>query len=833
MRRFFLILGALSLGIQWSVAQPIRKSSYETMLEVAQEQYQLGDYYNAIEWYEKAFEEKGDRELLPRIAELHYLLRDYVRAERAYARILRRDNEGLMDSLRYYYGRCLKMNGKYPEAIEQFGAFIRTATNPTLKKLAENERQGAELGIEIGETTKGVTVENAGRGINSPFSEYAPVLYRGGQQLYFAGFDTKDVILLSDEAEDYHAKIYVASKEDLEWDDAQPLDNKINRPGVHSTHVSFTPDGKKMFLTRAILNGSSLVNQSKIYFSESSGDGWTAAQEVQGVNGDYLAKHPISGELFGREVLFFTSDMDGGFGGFDIYYSTLLNDGTYDDPVNLGPTINTPGDEFTPYYRDGTLYFSSDGHPGIGGADIFYSTWDGSQWSDPLNMGNGFNSSLDDRYFTLDEEGYAGFLISNRPGGRSAHGRTCCDDIYVIDIAKMYADLIAGLFDENKAVLKGGKITVYELVENNPLVKESKTNENGNRFDFGLDLEMPYRVIAEMEGYYPDTFEFNTVGLTESQTFQHLFYLKQKPVPPKEPEYDTITIEEAIVLENILYKFDDDRIQEEAESDLQVVFDLMTEYPEMKIELSSHTDYRGPDNYNQDLSQRRAESARRWLVRNGISRERIEATGYGESNPKLIDSRLAPKYPDFEQGTVLTPGYIDSLTTEDLQELAHEINRRTEFKILEGPTSIIIKRTSLRKAFPEKGMLDTIPPIHYLSSLYGKKNLKGVPIMDFDERIIPFGKVKRGEKRSHTYYFTNRGDTPLTISMVSACDCTTTNWSGKPVPPGGRGKIEVIFDSTSKDKGETIDIDIILDNVEPGSGNPIFEAIQYTFEIEQ
>ena len=823
---FFLVFGLNG--------QPIKKSSYQTMLEVAEEQYLLGDYYNSLDWYEKAFEEKGDEKLLPRIAELHYLLRDYVRAERSYARLLRRDNEGLLDSLRFNYGRCLKINGKYPEAMDEFTAFINKASDEKMKQLAINERLGCELALELGESTKGVTVETMGRKINSPFSEYSPALARGGEVLYFAGFEAKDVILLDDQADDYFAKIYTTFKEDDDWSDPEPMDNKINRPGVHSTHVSFSEDGRRMFLTRAILNGSSLVNQSRIYFSEESGGGWTAAQEVKGINGTYLNKHPAQGELFGREVLFFVSDMEGGYGGMDIYYATYEGNGMYSSPVNLGAVINTAGDEETPYYRDGTLYFSSSGHPGLGGADIFYSTWDGALWSTPTNMGNGFNTSYDDRYFTLDEEGYKGFLMSNRTGGRSAHGRTCCDDMYYFEIAKLYAELVVGVFDSKKAVLKGATVTVAEFQNEVERNQETKTNTSGNRFDFGSKLDMSYRVIASAEGYFPDTMQFNTVGLTESKTFQHLFYLKPIPVVVKEPEFDTISIEEAIVLENILYDFDDDRIKESAEADLKVVLELMQQYPDMKIELSSHTDYRGNDRYNEDLSQRRAESARRWLMRNGVLRERIEAMGYGESKPKEIDSRLAPKYPQFEQGIVLTPGFIDSLGDEEIKELAHSINRRTEFKILEGPTTIIIKRESLIKSTGSKGslpILDTIPVIHYLSSLYGKTGLKGVPIMQFEERMVNFGKVKRGEKRSHTYHFTNLGDVPLVISMVSACECTQAEWPRTPIAPGKTGKIEVTFDSTSKSKAETIDIDIILDNVEPKSGNPIFEAIQYKFEI--
>ena len=285
----------------------------------------------------------------------------------------------------------------------------------------------------------------------------------------------------------------------------------------------------------------------------------------------------------------------------------------YGDPVNLGPTINTADDEVTPWWHDGTLYFSSKGHPGIGGHDIFYSLWNGSEWAAPVNMGKTYNRGVDDISFRLDKEGYNGYLVSNRPEGRSVKSKTCCDDIYSFSIARLYADLVVGLFDENRKPLLEGTVTLIPMIEDAD--RDSKVAGRANRFDFGLDLDVPYMVVASKEGYFPDSMTFNTNGLEESKTFQHRFYLKEKE---KEPEFITVVTKEPIRLENILYDFDDDRIRDEAETDLNVLKELMDEYPELKIELRSHTDARGKVAYNNDLSQRRAESARRWLIRNGI-----------------------------------------------------------------------------------------------------------------------------------------------------------------------------------------------------------------------
>lgn len=832
------------LGLSFSCwAQPISKPKYEELVAFAQELFEKKDYFNALEKFQEAYDDKNEQELILPIAKLHFLLRDYDKAERWYSRLLDKDKEGKYAENRFEYGRALKMNGVYDEAIPQLERFVNETTNDSLRQLAQIEIAGAQLALELPKNSSSVEISNLGKEVNTSFSEYSPAIGRGGNELYFAAFDTKGVIVIDDPGNDkIYSKIYQVSKKEDGWDKPKLLDPKINRPGVHNSYVSISPDGNTMFITRAVLRGNELEH-SKIYYCVGGEGAWGAANEVQGVNGDYLAKDPVAGELFGKEVLFFAANIPGGYGGFDIYYATRTGEGTYSDPVNLGNVINTIGDDETPFYFNGTLYFSSTGHPSLGGFDIFYSAWNGTTWSDPANMGAGFNTSVDDHYFYLSEDGYKGFLTSNRgeDGGRSTHGKTCCDDIYAFEIAKLYADLVAGVFDEKKQVIKGATVELVKMQNNVRGLPEAKTNPNGNRFDFGLELENAYMVIARKDGYFPDSVAFNTVGITESKTIQQLFFLKAKPVPIPEPEYDTISIEEAIVLENILYDYDDDRIKLEAETDLQVVYELMTEYPDMKIELSSHTDNRGNNDYNEDLSQRRAESARRWLVRKGIVRERIEAEGYGENAPKAVSKKFATIYSFLKEGDLLTQSYIDSLSNEEEKEAAHSINRRTEFKIIEGPTSITIKRTRLKKnetkpaprrnALPRASVSGDTLKIDKLSSLYGKKSLKGVPVMQFKERTIDFGKVPKGEKRYHIYEFVNKGDTDLVISTHVACECTTVDYSTRPVKPGQKGEIDVTFDSTEKDGEELIEFELILENTIPGSDEPIIEKLQYKFIV--
>ncbi|GAB4257689.1 MAG: OmpA family protein [Saprospiraceae bacterium] len=864
MKKLLLILALGVYGLTLT-AQPLNRPTYASMIQTAEEQMEKKDYYRALEWYEKAYEESRDPELAIILADLNYMLRDYRDASRWYSRALRpsRRNKKAEEwqEKRFEYARSLKMEEQYDEAIEEFDKFIRTTTDPVKKELAEQEKVGCEF-ARVAQPVENLTVSNAGKNVNTKISEYSPYLSPDNSELYYSSLNSDEVIELDEDTEDYHAKIYKSARTEKGWAKGEALDDKVNRPGFFNVNVKLSPDGKRMFFNRETIEGNVLV-ESKIYVSEKTGSGWSAAKELESVNGDYIAKSPAVGELFGKEVLFFVSDMDGGYGGYDIYYATYKGGGQYGDPVNLGPQINTVGDEETPFYREGILYFSSTGHPGIGGYDIFMSTWDGTRWSKPVNMGKGYNSSVDDLYFMLDKEGYTGVLASNRPaeGARSLKGKTCCNDIYNISLKKIEAALVAKILDlDTKEPLVGGTVELYESKDGEMVLVDSKTNKAGNGFDWPLELDKAYMIVGSADNYEKDTVSFNTIGLLDSKVYEEVLELK--------PGKKTITIrrEEPFVLQNIYYDFDDDKILPDAERDLQVILELMNEYPDMVIELSSHTDSRGTEAYNRNLSQRRAESARRWLVAKGVERRRIQAKGYGESQPKVVDERVKERFPFLNVGDTLTEEYINSLLPDTAKfEAAHQVNRRTEFKIIDGPTSITIEEERLiqignrkvdekikeevkpggKKENNEKPGGNSVkeapidlelsrqqrPPIHQLSSLYGKKDLSGLPIMHFEERVHDFGTVKKGEVKTHVFTFTNLGEVPLAIDIATSCDCTTLDYSTSEVKPGESGKIKVTFDSGKKDEDETVDVDIYLKNIDPEIGAPIFERVQYTYHL--
>lgn len=840
---FFLLLSG-SVGL---LAQPLAGSSNEEQLLAAADSARIT--YNwtvALDNYKELRDKTDEDQYLALIGEMNYKLRDVAATLRTYKQVFRKIEvaDTSFNIHRFYYGRTLKMDEQYDEAITYLDAFLLHNEDPILEQLAKMEIEGARSYQNAPRETGEVALEILGRNVNSLWSEYSPVLSPDGETLYFATVNATTSVEFTDaNDDDTFLRILSAERdEDGEFDKAKPLGREVNRPGVHSANPSLSADGRRLYFNR-ILMESNKPAEAKIYVSDVDDTGWKSGNPVAGINSDdYLALQPATGELFGEEVLFFVSDMDGGFGGYDIYYATYQGDGRYTSPVNLGEKINTIGDDMTPFYFDGTLYFSTDGRPTMGGTDLFYSAWNGSAWSEPENMGTGFNSPVDDQSLSVYGDGLVGFMTSNRPGeGRSVKSKTCCDNVYGFQIASLYADLVVGLFSEGREPLLQGTIELQPIVSGSPAGPGSqRTQDNGNRFDFGLELETEYQIVATHEGYYPDTLELNTLGLEESKTFEQIVFLKPIPVEPEiVPVYDTVEIEEAIVLENILYDFNEAKIRPDAEGDLQVLADLMNQYPDMVIELSSHTDARGDDAYNRNLSRRRADAARRWLItKGGIAAKRIKFQGYGETQPQVVSERLAQRTglpPEQE----LTEAYISSLPTVEEVERAHQLNRRTEFKVLEGADQIIIRRDVIERELdgPERNALptttqDSLTPF---SSLYGKsfEELKGLPVLEFDHREINLGPVKRGETRSFSYTFTNVSDVPAKIMLIQACECTTTEHDDSRVyQPGESGTIEVVFDSKDKEEAETITIDIFLEQTDK-EDMPIVEMVEYSFKIAQ
>lgn len=670
MKALLTIITTLGFAIL-SWGQPIEKANYETMIETADSAYNSNDYINAIEWYDKAYKESKDKNLSALMADLHFQMGDYKKAERRYDRLVNKDKTGEFAEDRYRLARAKLYQGKYAEALTDFRTYASTTEDMDGKKSAMLFIKGIENMDQLSDNIEAV-VTPLDKEINSALSEYSPRQYVDGT-LYYAALVGKNAIELKDEEtiEESTAKIYMAARnKEGGYEEPVELGTQINREGFHQGNLTFSEDGQRMYFTRAKLKGNELGEYARIFVSNKNDSGWGAAEEVPSIQGDYYTTQPAAGQLYGNEVIFFVSDMPGGFGGMDIYYTTVLGDG-YSSPVNLGEGINTDKDDITPFYKDGTLYFASKGYAGLGGYDIYYASWDGSDWSEVTNMGFNYNSSYDDQYLSLSEDGSKGFLTTYRPhkDKKSIKGsKACCPDIHQVELRDIIVDLLAYIEDENGPLI-GGTVELVDLSTGDE--PNTKSNFTTNDFNFLLDSDHEYMVRFSKEGYYPDSVTFNTVGVLDDYTVKKTMVLEQKPPPPPppvEPETQVLTKNESIRLNNIYYDFDKSNILPDAEQDLLYLKEIMDEYPSLVIELSSHTDVQGPTNYNKRLSQRRANSAARWLIKAGVDKDRIKPVGYGES-------------------IILNQCTEGVECTDD----EHRFNRRTEFKILDGPESIVIK----------------------------------------------------------------------------------------------------------------------------------------------
>ncbi|MFM2393273.1 MAG: hypothetical protein RLZZ546_1255 [Bacteroidota bacterium] len=804
MNKFFLFAFLVLMTLH-SYAQPMKVVTYDTKLNVADKAAKENDYYSAIDFYNQAYEESKDPNLQIAIADLYVLARDYAKSEKIFERILKRDKEKEFEDIRVDYAKVLKKQGKYREALNEFNTIIADPeADDSLKNVAKFELSGIEMMENLAPNLEAVINYLPGK-VNSPSGESSPIQGPDGS-LYYSSFNRKKEITVDDE--DYHAKIYVAEKNDKgEYDKVTALPELINRPDYHSAGVAFSRDGRRMFFTRIILQNNGLET-SQLFVSNRSNEGWSAPTEVKSLNGDYLIKHPIIGELFGNEVLFFSSNMIGGLGGYDLYYSTIKGD-NFGLATNLGPEINSPKDDISPYYNNGTLYYSTNGKPSMGGFDIYYAIWNGTTWENVTNIGHNYNSAYDDMFLRFNDSGSNGFLVSNRPHKdkpKIKGSETCCDDIFGVYIRDLVIDLITNVEDD-KGPLNGANVELYDNTLGG--YPETKTNINTHSFNFPLNADRDYKAIIKKEGYFPDTVRFNTNGILDDYTVKKTVKLKKDPSydpnKGKKDEVEVVTINQTIRLNNIYYDYDKWDILPSAEEDLETLLDLMQDYPDMVIELSSHTDARGRDAYNQTLSQKRAESARTWLIEKGVERSRIKPVGYGE---KVILNQCANNVK----------------CTDD----EHRVNRRTEFKIIAGPQTIEIKKEIFKDRgndrSGEDGKTGKGGGIVEKQSNSSLKKKELTPIITFENPRIYLGKVKKGDSREVLFNFTNTGTSDLVIELVTSCKCTDLEYSTQPIKVNEKSFIKAIYHTANEKIGKISKTLDIYCNTDPIVVEAFFDA---------
>ncbi|MEQ9374136.1 MAG: OmpA family protein [Imperialibacter sp.] len=612
----------------------------------AEKSYANAEYDVAIDQYQTLVKKNPrDPDLNYRLAEAYKKSNKIGQGAPYYRAAIQ---NGIDDEMAWFeYAQALKAVGKYDDAKDALNDYLLKASTPSIKKLAEDDLASLEKLDLLKDRESYYRVKNL-ETVNTPATEYSPVYNKG--DLYFTS--NRDGGKVYKATGTGFTDIYSVKTRGAVVDltSLKALDPVINDPGVNEGSVAFSSDGFTMIFAKGNTGKSSDAEQINLFFTRYRNGRWSTPRPVNVNEPSSWDSSPAMSP--DGTTLYWASDRPGGLGGSDIYSATLNNRGRWVDIRNLGPEINTAGDEAFPYMaEDGSLYFSSNGHPGLGSMDIFVAKRQGGAMRVD-NLGAPVNSEGDDFGLFLFNP-TRGFFSSNRPGGKGD------DDIYTFvnddPNLKIINFHLAGTTVTPDAtgtdeILGNTKVRLLDE-KDDKLISETFTGDDGS-FNFQVFGEENYYLVAEKPDYFTTRIDFSTVGKTPDRST--LTELITNITFETKIRLDKIIMQKPIVLENIYYDLDKDDIRADAAVELDKLAQLMRDNPEIEIELASHTDDRAPDDYNLDLSDRRARSAVRYLVSQGINASRMVARGYGET--QLI---------------------IKEAQTEE----EHQVNRRTEFKV--------------------------------------------------------------------------------------------------------------------------------------------------------
>lgn len=628
-------------------------------LSEADAQFQHGEYYDASVTYKKVYNKLRKKEERPQRGEVAFkmgrcyrLLNMSARASAAFQNALRYEYPD--STTHFMLAQALHADGKYAAALRSYDKYLEFCPDDSL---AINCAEGCRTAQEIRARGSRYVVKQA-KLFNSRRADFCP-MYLGADcdQIYYtsttekATGDKKSEITGMKNADVFFSK----KNEKGEWERPEPVEGELNTEFDEGI-VAFSPDAQTMYLTKARreLNAPTSV---EIYTSTRSDAKWSAPVKFE-ITADTLSTFGHPAVSPDGEYLYFVSDMPGGYGGKDIWRISLKE--RQGSLVNLGPDINTEGNDDFPYVRsDGSLYFSSDGHPGMGGLDIFRATSVGDpadlRWK-VENMGFPINSAGDDFGITFGK-GEDGFFSSNRGDARGY------DHIYSFEYDPVRITIEGLVMDKDEEPVKNA---IIRIVGNDGSNQKEVARDDGS-FSFALQRGVKYVMLAGAKGYLNQKQEFASDSTMEDANYWVEFILP--------------SISKPSVVENIFYDYDKADLRPESKTALNELIAVLHDNPNVTIEMASHTDRWGSDAYNINLSERRAKSVVDYLVENGISRDRLQPHGYGKSRPKTVTKRIARLYPQFKEGDILTEEFIKTLSEED-QQAADQINRRTEFSVL-------------------------------------------------------------------------------------------------------------------------------------------------------
>ena len=643
----------------------------EKNMKKAEKFMAIGEYYDAASQYKQAYSKTPPKErdrrglIAGKMAVCYRKINSTPKAVAAYRNMVRYNKATVDDRLEL--GRQLLKNGDYKQAAEQFRVVLDSMPDNVLARNGLLSAQQAPAWKKQGSryTVKRMDVFNSRR------AEYSPML-SGDQfdQLYFTSTRndaTGDE--LSGITGTKNGDIFVSQKDDKgKWSKPEVVNGGLNTEADEGASC-LSPDQREMYLTQCVTDPS-YPRYAQIVKSNRSDAAWGKASSVE-LTKDTLScfAHPaVSPD---GQWLYFVSDMPGGKGGLDIWRVRITSAG-YGGVENLGEPINTPGNEMFPTFRpNGDLYFSSDGHPGMGGLDIFIAHPGKTGRYVLEHPGYPLNSQGDDFGMTFEGVKNRGFFSSNRNDGRG------WDHIYSFVNPEIVQSVKGWVYEQEGYELPAAQ--VYMIGSDGTNLKLGVKSDGS--FEKELTPGVEYMFLATCKGFLNHKEELKVVPMNDSHEYVLQFPLASITAP--------------VLIDNIFYDFNKATLRPESQTALDELVKLLNENPNVTIELSSHCDYKGSSAYNKLLAQRRAESVVNYLVDKGIARDRLSPVGYGKEKPKTIRKKLTEKLTWLKEGDVLTEEFIKKLDPEK-QEICNQLNRRTEFIVLRTTYGLLDENGQLK-----------------------------------------------------------------------------------------------------------------------------------------
>ena len=639
--------------------------------------YALGEYYDAAAQYKKAYAQTPAKERQTRgkralqMADCYRRINNTPRAIAAYNNAIRYKVTDSLTLLRL--GQMQLKNGSYKEAEKTLRQALDSMPG---NQLAIEWLQSARMAPKWKQDGSKYTVKRIDA-FNSRRADYSPMLSGDNyDQLYFTSTRNQ---AQGDELSGItgmkNGDIFFAQKDEKgKWGKPVPIETELNSVQDEGA-CAFSPDNKTMYLTRCTTDPD-YPRYAKIYTAQRSDASWGKASELT-ITRDTLSTFAHPAVSPDGQWLYFVSDMPGGLGGYDIWRVQLTSAGL-GSLENLGAPINTEGDELFPTFRpNGDLYFSSDGHPGMGGLDIYIARPAGEEEAAGgraytiEHPGFPLNSAGDDFGMTFDGVHNRGLFCSSRNDNKG------WENIYSFELPEVLQTVTGWVYEQEGYELPAAQ--VYMVGNDGTNVKLSVRGDGS--FVQEIEPGVDYVFLGTCKGYLNHKEELRVDTVTESEEYVLQFPLASISAP--------------VLIDNIFYDFDKATLRPESTVALDELIKLLDENPNVTIELSAHADYRGSAQYNKGLTQRRAEAVVDYLIAHGIAKDRLSPVGYGKEKPKTVKKKLTEKYPWLKEGDVLTEEFIKSLKDDEQQEVCNQLNRRTEF---------IVLRTTYGM-FDEKGQL--------------------------------------------------------------------------------------------------------------------------------